>query len=547
MSTYSIIMLFNVYHNGTSATDFQIDLTENAIVRPNSVARLLKAFIPHAKKVTINNTKICDLIVNDRNNDAIPINIPATGDIDLTTLADQITNAINTAMTGLNNNIQGAAAYDRTKGSAAGCFNIVVNAMSRYFTQIEAVNWNNSPYNGANFIIEEDTQGVTSNVTYTKLDDNKLNVDFTAAGGQTESFAQCGLADTLLNLTHFAQNTYDDLSYPPSQLTEYGTVQFKIGADIGTNSVWFGTATSSTNTITERQPNADVGFLDKLNNTAVAVFIPFTAYPGNSAKNSSANGYIAGGLYIWEQQDNGDMALVVDDDTFGAAAGDEFALTTANGHHYSYHVKRNGQTSWEQIAIIDGRPRVLTEQDARLFPTWSIFEKTANDQDVLQFVGGSLDNGGINDYGEYISMSLTQSFADDMGYQQLTYTDEDVLASVDAPNQKDITIVQTTDDTPFVNINITNLPLKAMVNNNVDREGLSTAPTLGTVSRFDRDGSFKTIESLYMDYPVHSVPLDNANELYLSQLKFQIRDSNGKIPTDLTTPLGICFEITDTR
>ena len=36
------------------------------------------------------------------------------------------------------------------------------------------------------------------------------------------------------------------------------------------------------------------------------------------------------------------MALVVDDDDFGAAAGDEYALTTANGHHYSYHVKRNG-------------------------------------------------------------------------------------------------------------------------------------------------------------------------------------------------------------
>ena len=541
-------MLFNVYHNGTSATDFHIDLTENAIVRPNSVARLLKAFIPHAKKVTINNTKICDLIVNDRNADEIAINIPATGDIDLSTLADQITTAINDAMTGLNANIQGAASYDRTMGSAAGCFNITVNAMSRYFSAIEAVNFANTPYSGASYILEQQAQGVTSNVTYSKVNPSSLNVDFTAAGGQTESFAQCGVADSRINLTHFAKNDFDDLTMPPSTLSEFGCVNFEIGLDRGTNSVFFGTTTDITaGNIVERQPNEDVGFLDKLNNCKSIVFIPFTAFPASSPKNSSTNAYSSGGLYIFEEQDNGDMALVVNDDNFAAQIGDEIAISTANGHHYAYHVKRQATNNWEQIDVIDGAPRVLTGQDEALFPVFSIFEKTANDQEVLLFNGGSLDNGDISDYGQYIQMSLTQSFADDMGYQQLTYTDEDTLASVDAPNQQDITIVQTTDDTPFVNINITNLPIKAMVNNNVDREGLSTAPTLGTVSRFDRDGSFKTMESLYMDYPVHSVPLHNANELYLSQLKFQIRDSNGKIPTDLTTPLGIVFEITDTR
>ena len=540
-------MLFNVYHNGSSATDFNIDLTENAIIRPNSVARLLKAFIPHAKKVSINNTKICDLIVNDRNSNAIAINIPATGDIDLTTLAEQITTAINNAMTGLNSNIQGAASYDRSKGSSAGAFNIVVNAMSRYFTQIEAINWNTAPYNDAGYLVPESVSGVSSNVSYTKFDTNKVNVDFTAAGGQTESFAQCAVLDSTINLTHFAKNSFDNLTYPPSQLSEFGTIQYKIGTDIGTNSVWFGVADTATGTIADRQPNGDVGFLDKLNNLPVAVFAPFTNFPATSAKNSSTNAYFSGGLYIWEKQDNGDMALVVDDDDFGLDSEDTIAITTANGHHYAYHVKREGSEFWEQIDVIDGAPRVLTPQDARLYPAFSIFGKTANDQKILEIQGGALDNGNINDYGDYIQMSLTEDFGNAMGYSQLTYTDNDTLASVDAANQEDFTIVQTTDDTPFVNINITNLPLKAMVNNNVDREGLSTSTTLGTVSRFDRDGSFRTMESLYMDYPTHSCNLENSNEMYVSQLKFQIRDSNGKIPTDLTTPLGLVFEITDTR
>ena len=541
-------MLFNIYHSGTSATDFSIDLTENAIVKPNSVARLLKAFIPHAKKVTITNTKVCDLIVNDRDASAIPISIPATGDIDVTTLAQQITTAINTAMTGLNDNIEGSASYDRTKGSGAGAFNITVNTTSRYFDAIEAIDWTVAPYSDDEYIIGETVSGVTSAVEYTKLSNNQLNVDFTAAGGQTESFAQVGIADSKVNLTHFAKNSFDNLTYPPSQLTEYGTVQFKIGDDFGTNSCWFGIADTKTKGVADRQPNADVGFLPKLNNLQMCVFCPGEAFPATSARNSGTQAYLANGLYIYEKADDGgDMNLVVDDDNFNLQPGDEIAITTANGHHIAYHVLRNGKTEWEEIDIIDAASRALTPQDATLYPAWSIFKKTAADQDVLRFEGGSLDNGNINDYGEFIQMTLTQAFADAMGYTQLTYTDEDILASVDAGNQEDFKVVQTTDDTPFVNINITNLPLKAYVNNNVDREGLTSAPTLGTVSRFDRDGSFKSMESLFEDYPVHSVAMDNANELYLSQLKFQIRDSNGKIPTDLTTPLGIVFEITDTR
>lgn len=547
-------MLFNIYYDGNTPSDFSIDLTENAIIHPNSMARLLKAYIPKSKKVTITDTKICDLIVNDRTSDAIPINIPATGDIDLQTLAGQITTAINNAMTGTNANIQGAASYDRTKGSSAGAFNIVVNAMSRYFTNIESVAWDTAPYSNANYLGNQAVDGVTSDVAYTKLSigdvKNNLNVTFTGAGGATDSFAQACTADSLINLTHFSKNVFDNLSYPPSQLSEFGTLQFKLGSNIATQSqsVWFGMATTKADGIADRQPNADVGFLDRLNNLHCAVFCPFESFPATSARNSSANAYAIGGLYIWEKKDDGDMALVVDDDDFGLTAGDEIAITTANGHHIAYHVLKEGETTWTEIDIIDGRARVLTPQDATLYPAWSIFKNRASPvQNDLQFVGGSLDNGDINDYGNYISMSLDQDFADALGYTQLTYTDDDILASVDASNQQEFSLVAASDNTPFVNVNITNLPLRGFINYDTGQVGLSNAPNLGTVSRFNQDGSLISVDNLYMDYPTHAVELDNANEISVSQLKFQIRDSDGKLPTDLSTPLGLVFEIIHSR
>lgn len=547
-------MLFNIYYDGNTPSDFSIDLTENALIHPNSMARLLKAYIPKAKKVTLNNTKICDLIVNDRNADAIAINIPATGDIDLQTLANQITTAINTAMTGLNINIQGSASYDRTKGSSAGAFNIVVNAMSRYFTTIETVAWNTAPYNVAGYLAPENVDGVTSDTTYAKIsvgdEINHLNVTFTGAGGATDSFAQACTADSLVNLTHFSKNVYNNLSFPPSQLSEFGSLQFTLGNDIETqsNSVWFGMSTTRAGGIADRQPNADVGFLDRLNNLHVAVFCPFEAFPATSARNSSANAYAVGGLYIWEKQDNGDMDLVVDDDNYGLEAGDEIAISTANGHHVAYHIKKNGETTWEEIDVIDGRNRVLTPQDATLYPAWSIFKNrnSAVESDLI-FEGGSLDNGDINDYGNYIQMSLTQDFADVLGFTQLTYTDDDILASVDASNQQNFNLVSATDNTPFVNVNVTNLPLQGFINYDTGQVGLSDAPNLGTISRFNQDGSLIAVDNLYMDYPTHAVELNNANEMNVSQLKFQIRDSDGKIPTDLSTPLGIVFEIIHIR
>lgn len=543
-------MLFNVYYSGNSPTDFSIDLTENATVKPNSIARLLKAYIPHKKAITLTGNKIMDLVINDRNSSAIAINIAAAGTFSITDLATQITDALNAVFTGDDSNYVGSCSYDRTKGHGAGAFTINIKATTQYFSDIEFIDWTTAPYSDADYLTVEDVAGVSQNASYTKLGNRGLNMsvdDNTGNPPAVGSFAQVAFASTTkLKLDYFSKTTPTDGNIPPSQYGEFGCVIYSLGSDIGTRSFWAGASTGQ-NGIADRQPNNDIGFLDKLNNVPFAMFIPKTTRGAGSPNNSGTVAYTAGGFYAWELKQDGDLNLVSSVDNLGLVAGDQIAAVISEGQHIEYWYKDNTGI-WEKLDIIDGRERYIVQTDDTLQPAFSIFESTAADQEVMKFIGGSLDDGDINDYGKYAKATLTTDFADALGFKSSPYVeDADTLANLKFSNEEEFAIVETSEDCPFVNINITNLPLKGYVNYDVGQVGLSNAPNLGTISRFDRDGSMTKPEALYMDYPTHSVALNNANELYLSQLKFQIRDNDGKIPTDLDSPLSIVFEIDDSR
>lgn len=545
-------MLFNVYYNGNTPTDFSIDLTESAIVKPNSIARLLKAYIPHKKAVTLATNKIMDLVVNDRNSNPIEINIAAAGTFSINNLATQVANAINAAMTGNNSNIVASCSYDRTKGHGAGAFTINIKATSRYFSAIQAVDWNDDPYSQADYIEEEVVAGVTQDCVYTKLDTDALNmtvIDVATGNPPTVgTFAQAGLINEELKLDYFSKNNDPTTPYPPSQYGEYGCIIYELGEDIGTRSFWAGCYNGVGN-VTDRQPINDVGKLDELNNVPFAMFVPKTTRGAGSANNSGTVTYTAGGFYAWELNDTGDLTNV-SNVNLGLGAGDQIAAVVSEGQHVEYYYKKPAVLDqWVKIDVIEGRERYIVQTHDTLCPAFSIFEPTTTDQRVLRFLGGSIDSGDLNEYGRYIESSLTDTFAIALGFTSSPYitTDDEALANLKFSNEKEFEIVETTEDCPFVNINITNLPLKGYCNYDTARVGLSNIPNLGTVSRFDRDGSMTKPEALYMDYPTHSVALNNANELYLSQLKFQLRDNDGKIPTDLDSPLSIVFEIDESR
>lgn len=544
------MVLFNIYYNGDSPTDFSVDLTENAIIKRESVARLLKAYIPHAKSVEITNTDIMGLIVNDRNSAPIAIAIPATGRINLSVLAGQITDAINQAMTANNQtNIVAGVSFDRSKGAGAGCFKIDIKATNRHFTEPVVVDWADAPYSEAGYLTIEEVQGVSSSVSYTKTGDNSLNADFRDGAGNpvaVGSFAQCFTAESIIKLDYFSKTSFNNLDHPPSQFSDYGCIIYEIGVDIGTNTFWCGACSNEQDLIVDRQPNDDVGLLDKLNNVPFAMVVPFTTRNSGTPNNSGAVDYIANEFYAWEMTATGDLNLVANQD-LQLAVGDKISAVVSENQQIQYWYKASASDIWIPIDTIDGRERYIVKASDTLHPAGSIFEVSAGNTQVLNLVGGSLDNGGISDYGKFIKATLNTDFATALGFTSSPYTSDtpDTLANLSFANEQAIVVEDVSESCPFVNINITNLPLKGFVNNDTQRVGLSTSTTLGTLSRYDSDGSMLSNEALFMDYPTHTAELKNANELYLSQFKFQIRDSDGKIPTDLDTPLGIVFEIVE--
>jgi hypothetical protein len=274
--------------------------------------------------------------------------------------------------------------------------------------------------------------------------------------------------------------------------------------------------------------------------------VPFTTRNNGTANNSGAVSYVAGGFYAWEMKDDGDLNLVVSRSNADLSEGDKIAAVVSQGQPIEYYYTKLGV--WQKVDIIDGRQRYTVQTDDDLAPAWSIFDTSAADQDVLRIVGGSLTNGDISDYGRYVKAELNTLFASALGFTASPYiADDGQIANLKFSNEEEFDIEETSENCPFVNVNITNLPLKAFVNYDTKQTGLSNAPTLGAISRFDRNGSMTAPEALYMDYPTHNVLLDNANEIYISQLKFQIRDADGKIPTDLDSPLSLVFELTETR
>jgi hypothetical protein len=549
-------MLFNIYYDGNSPADFRIDLTENVIIKPNSQARLLKCFIPHAKSVIMTDTKIMDLVVNDDNATPIPINIPATGNIDIETLVTQINAAFAAALVSPNDNISGYAKYDITKGHAADSFEIRVEATSLFFSVVNTLDWAKAPYSDITFLEDQADASAIDNNSYTKLGTNGTNAVFTDNLGNPltdGSMAQGTIFDSEIKVDRYAKTTNNTLAYPPSGNPEYGNFSFVVGSDRAaeTATFWVGIANDNTADMISGLSSNDVAAIENLKAVTSVIFVPAKAYPVLSPNNTSTTAYAANGLYILEDDGTGSMNFVVADDTVAVADGDEISIVLSEGANYEYYIRRNGAAFWTEIPTIQGSVRYTVKHNDTPYPALGIYTPTTADKEILVGFNGAQDESAHDKHGQYIDMTLTSAFGNSLGFTQLDYTDDtsgsDDLAALSEKNDKSYAIVEASADCPFVNINIPNLPLKGFINYDTRNKGLSNAPTLGVVSRFDQNGSLESIESLYVDFPTHTVPLENSNEIQLSQLHFQLRDGDGKVPTDLGVPLGIVFDISESR
>ena len=144
----------------------------------------------------------------------------------------------------------------------------------------------------------------------------------------------------------------------------------------------------------------------------------------------------------------------------------------------------------------------------------------------------------------------------DLGFEEDNYgrtegNPANVL-SVEFPNETEPIHYDNSANQPFINLNITNLPIDSISCAATDSTTLgpgqvhhSASKTISALPRYnaDGDGLFTnvTIQADAQNEP--TIRLNNASEITLNSLDFELRNGDGTVPTDLGLPLGIVLDI----
>ena len=142
-------------------------------------------------------------------------------------------------------------------------------------------------------------------------------------------------------------------------------------------------------------------------------------------------------------------------------------------------------------------------------------------------------------------------FSDDVEATSATFALNSTFDS-----DQDLVHFDGSENQPFINLNITNLPIDSISCDSTDATTRapgqvfhSSSKTISALPRYDPDGSglFNTVTIQADAQNEPTVHLDNASEIILNSLDFELRNCDGSVPTDLATPLGLVIEINSSK
>lgn len=345
----------------------------------------------------------------------------------------------------------------------------------------------------------------------------------------------------------FKETSDSTLAYPPYNEDGYAVLYVDVqhgglnggGADF---SSWFGLSDGTTSIVDGITGNT-FDQITQLEGVHACVLI----------SGHTDGDYSKGGLYVLQRDDAGVMQLThefYDAGTDEIDNGDRIGIAWKEGGVARIWRRKSGETHYNEIAPLAGvdLPAMTNNPVYAAAGCYNAAASTAEADLQLKSLGGSFGTSDLNKYGQFLKYTLDANIATPLGISTLTDENDTSGTANDASlmirNDKQLVAnQQVSEECPFVNINIRNLPCLAYTSQDTRNEGLSSSATIGAVSRFDRDGSLNHIQSLYTEYPTHYVQLKNAEQIELTQFHFDLRDSDGQLPTDLSTPLGLVFEI----
>ena len=165
--------------------------------------------------------------------------------------------------------------------------------------------------------------------------------------------------------------------------------------------------------------------------------------------------------------------------------------------------------------------------------------------------------GLFDDFGKYIKLSLGGATNDNkilnttLGFNTETYEEESATANrADAIDIKnDVEMLTNDGKQPFLNVNITNLPITSFSCCSSQSTGGGDTPQhdyskcVASIPRYNQDNGHYDNLAIVFDNNTQSIKLHNVDEIILSSLDFRLQNCDGTYPKDLLTPSSYVFKI----
>lgn len=359
----------------------------------------------------------------------------------------------------------------------------------------------------------------------------------------------------------FAQNTHSDYpnSRPPYNGT-HGLMSWTLGDTQGTQSSFFVGLKQHASAVDLTGITAgDLSHIDQIAGISMGVAI----------YGDTANGKNAGEIEVFEDV-AGTFTSLGTLQNANIGVGDEIIiLLPTNGgasmDGAEYFIKYFNGTI--RKLVVNNAHRYIPLATQVLNPVFSFFNGSGAVDTITNLKIGmdagyqapALDNtkgvGMFDEYGKYIKVALGGATNDNknlnatLGFTHDEYEEDGTGANtrVQAIEQSNDGDLKTNDSKqPYLNLNITNLPITSFSCDNNDPVSGAThdySKCVASIPRFNQDdGHFDNL-AIVFDDNTQTIKLNNKSEIILSSLDCRLQNCDGSYPLDLLTPSSFVFKV----
>ena len=570
-------MLLSLYEEDNSAY-FKSKFVTPITLPKNAEITLLKAYIPRDQSITIDTTNnSISFQTHDDDNNAIT-NVSITeGSYGVKEFASMLQALLRAEVASQNTAEQGQlrGIFFRVEAKESGNTD---HENDEITIKVEPVSTSANFYLEGGFTDTNTTivpQGhlktATDVVTHTLTNDSiRLSVFTDNAGAVKEGWDWFGIIEKNLDRQRFSKTTKGDYANNiPSSNNVSTLYSVKLG-DLTDSGVWIGLKQSGSAVDLTGVTTGDMSAIGSI----VGIVSCMAVY------GKAVNGKTVGQLEIFEDI-AGTLTSIKSITTLGLQENDEIIISIPanndagnNNLHIEYYVKRDGGTNFLRATLTTAPQRYMPLSNQNFQPAYGIFSTSATPQlkeikwgmdagyTVAESVGSTTKGlGRYSNFGRYCVLILngadnankdlktTLGFNDD-DYVEDERANADTYALATLHETSTTNLVTNEQRQPFINLNITNLPVSSVSCSHANSSDITVGETqhdyskcVASMPRYNQDDGHYNNDCVIFDNNTQSIKLHNNDEIILSQLDIRLQNCDGTYPTDLLTPSSFVFKI----